>query len=120
MLKKYIVPVETLDETPYMSEYGREVVARFNSEKKFKFWLVFECEKKSEIPQLFEDGYYNFLFNVKYDVHKDLECMFEELQSIARPYYFGSIVNLNKAYSPKDAYYLKDDRKNEFGNYFIK
>ena len=78
--KMWIYPVEKLVETPYMTEEDKVLVEKFNSDPKYKFWLVFYSAKTKEdiLETMDAECYFSFLFNSKYELHKDLEYMFEE------------------------------------------
>ena len=118
--KMWICPVEKLVETPYMTEEDKVLVEKFNSDPKYKFWLVFYGAKTKEdiLKTTDADCYFSFLFNSKYELHKDLEYMFEELWLKARAYDFNKVLDFNKCKNVD--WNFTEDNINEFGNYYIK
>ena len=118
--KMWICPVEKLVETPYMTEEDKVLVEKFNSDPKYKFWLVFYGAKTKEdiLKTMDADCYFSFLFNSKYELHKDLEYMFEELWLKARAYDFNKVLDFNKCKNVD--WNFTEDNINEFGNYYIK
>ena len=118
--KMWICPVERLVETPYMTEEDKVLVEKFNSDPKYKFWLVFYGAKTKEdiLKTMDADCYFSFLFNSKYELHKDLEYMFEELWLKARAFDFNKVLDFNKCENVD--WNFTEDNINEFGNYYIK
>ena len=118
--RMWIYPVEKLSKTPYMTEEDKVLVEKFNSDPKYKFWLVFYiAETKEDILETMDaECDYSFLFNSKYELHKDLEYMMFELWLKARPYDFNKDFNINKCENV-DWDFTEDDI-NDFGNYYIK
>lgn len=118
--KMWICPVEKLVETPYMTEEDKVLVEKFNSDPKYKFWLVFYGAKTKEdiLKTMDAECYFSFLFNSKYELHKDLEYMFEELWLKARAFDFNKVLDFNKCKNVD--WNFTEDNINEFGNYYIK
>ena len=118
--KMWICPVEKLVETPYMTEEDKVLVEKFNSDPKYKFWLVFYSAKTKEdiLETMDAECYFSFLFNSKYELHKDLEYMFEELWLKARAFDFNKVLDFNKCENVN--WDFTEDDINEFGNYYIK
>ena len=118
--KMWICAVEKLVETPYMTEEDKVLVEKFNSDPKYKFWLVFYSAKTKEdiLETMDAECYFSFLFNSKYELHKDLEYMFEELWLKARAYDFNKVLDFNKCKNVD--WNFTEDNINDFGNYYIK
>ena len=66
--RMWIYPVEKLSKTPYMTEEDKVLVEKFNSDPKYKFWLVFYiAETKEDILETMDaECDFSFLFNSKF------------------------------------------------------